>query len=109
VPELERQRITSSGLVVLLELKLGAESYSLSTAQVYNNFRLPVILTKKSMNHLLYRMNSHTVAAINEWVTPNIRGGERLVEVWFITEVQLGDTSFGNDAAVVRLYAESVP
>ena len=105
MPELERQRITSSGLVVALELKLGAESYSLSTAQIYNHFRLSVILAKESMNHLLDSMDSHTVAAVDERVTSNVCGSEWLVKVRLVAEVQLGDTSLGNDAAVVRLYA----
>lgn len=94
-----------SGLVGTLELKLIAESYSLSTAQIYNHFGLSVILTQESMDHLLDSMNSHTVAAVDEWVTSNVCWSERLVKVWLIAEIQLGDTSFGNDAAVVCLCA----
>jgi hypothetical protein len=109
VPELERQRIALPGLVVTLELNLGAGCHSLSTAQVDNNFRLSIILTKKSMDHLFYSMNSHAVAAIDERVASDISWSKWLVEVWLIAEIQLGDASLGNDAAIVCLYAESVP
>jgi hypothetical protein len=109
MPELKRQRVTLLGLVFMLGLRLGAESYSLSTAQIYNDFRLSVILTEKSVNHLLYGMDSHAVATIDEWVTSNIGRGEWFVEIGFVAKIQLGDASFGDDAAVVCLYAESVP
>jgi hypothetical protein len=61
------------------------------------------------MNDLLYGMNSHAVAAIDKWVTADIGWSKWLVEVWFIAEIQLGNASFGDNAAIVCLYAESVP
>jgi hypothetical protein len=78
-------------------------SYSLSTSQVHDHFRLVVIFFKKSANDLLDCMHSQPVSAIDERVPPNILGCKRFVVVRLFAEIQFRNASFGDNAAVIRL------
>ena len=50
-------------------------------------------------------MHAKPIASIDEWIAAHVFGREWLVIVGFIAEIELGHTSFGDNAAVVRLWS----
>jgi hypothetical protein len=48
-------------------------------------------------------VHAQPITAVDQRISPCELGHKRLIEVWLDWEVQFGYTSFGDDAAVVRL------
>ena len=80
-----------------------SSSYSLPTAQVYHDLRFTVIITQESQHDLLNSVHTQPVTAVDEWVSPDEFGGYGGVEVGLGGKVEVGDATFGYDAAVVCL------
>jgi hypothetical protein len=96
MPELKGQRV-ACGESVFTPLARSRHwtSYSLSTSQVHNHFWLVIVFFKP-------------IAAVDERIAPDEAWCKRLVVVRLAAEVEFRHTSFGDDAAVIRLLSTLV-
>jgi hypothetical protein len=109
MPELKGQRV-ACGESVFTPLARSRHwtSYSLSTSQVHNHFWLVIVFFKKTTNDLLNCMHAQPIAAVDERIAPDEAWCKRLVVVRLAAEVEFRHTSFGDDAAVIRLLSTLV-
>jgi hypothetical protein len=102
MPELEGQWIADDGLDCASPKCVSTSSYSLSASQVHNDLGFVILLQEATYN-LLDCMHAKPVAAVDEWISPDKLGRERLIVIWLIAKVELRDASFRDDAAVIGL------
>jgi hypothetical protein len=103
MPELKRQWIAFSRLSDCFSEKSLQWTYSLSTPQVHDYFGFAIVFLEELAYDLLYGVHTKPVTAVDERIAANIFRRERLIVVRFTAEVQLRNTSFGDDATVIRL------
>jgi hypothetical protein len=78
-------------------------SYSLSASQIDDEFPATAVFLQETSDNRFDGVHSQPVPPVNQRVAANELLHKGLIKVWFAWVIQFGNTSFGDDTAIICL------